>query len=521
MITQDQSAVIAFLASPSTHNGARVERIDTHISIVFLAGTRAWKLKRAVRFDYIDQSTPERRKAFCEAEVQLNRRTAPALYRGVAVVTREADGSLALGGSGTPVDWVVEMNRFDQDALFDRLAERGALDLDVMPALAAAIASFHLVAETRANHGGKSGMRWVIDGNAAGFAEFGSGVLDPSAVHRVTDAAIAALDRSSALLEARRRAGFVRQCHGDLHLRNVVLHDGRPTLFDGIEFNDEIACVDVLYDLAFLLMDLWRRRLPRHANAVWNRYLANTGDLGGISLMPLFLSCRAAIRAKTSVTALRVQADPARVADLQRAAREYLDMAERLLHPPARCLVAIGGLSGSGKSTLAAALAPVIGTVPGAIVLRSDEIRKQICGVPPLERLGSGGYTTEISERVYATVAERAGLVVREGYSAIVDAVFVQPSHRQAIEDVARVSAVPFIGLWLHAREETLLERLEQRQHDASDADAAVLRMQRAQDAGVITWHTVDASPPIDAVLHQALALLQAHVNDLAVRTDL
>jgi aminoglycoside phosphotransferase family enzyme/predicted kinase len=519
-MTEDQTAVIEFLASPSTHSGARVERIDTHISIVFLAGTRAWKLKRAVRFDYIDQSTPERRKAFCEAEVHLNRRTAPSLYRGVAAVTREAGGSLALDGSGPPVDWVVEMNRFDQDALFDRLAERGALDLGLMSPLAAAIAAFHRAAAPRKDHGGKAGMGWVIEGNAAGFAEFGSGVLDPSAVHRVTGDARAALDSNGALLDARREAGFVRQCHGDLHLRNVVLHDGRPTLFDGVEFNDEIACVDVLYDLAFLLMDLWRRQLARHANAVWNRYLAENGDLTGISLMPLFLSCRAAIRAKTSATARRVQADPARVADLRRAAREYLDMAERLLHPPAPCLVAIGGLSGSGKSTLAFALAPFIGAVPGAVVLRSDEVRKHICGVPALERLGPGGYTTEISQRVYATVAERAGLAVREGRSAIVDAVFVQPSDRQAVEHVARASAVPFMGLWLNAREETLLERLEQRRDDASDADAAVLRRQRVQDTGVITWHPIDASPSSDVVLHQALAFLQAHVNDLSRRSS-
>jgi aminoglycoside phosphotransferase family enzyme/predicted kinase len=518
MITEDQTTVIEFLGAPSTHNGARVERIDTHISVVFLAGARAWKLKRAVRFDYVDASTPERRKAFCEAEVRLNRRTAPSLYRGVVAVTRDAGGTLALGGSGTPVDWVVEMNRFDQDALFDRLAERGVLDLALMPPLAAAIAAFHLAAEPRKNHGGMAGMRWVIEGNAAGFAEFGSGVLDPSALSRVTDDARRALEQGGALLDARRDAGFVRQCHGDLHLRNVVLHEGRPTVFDGVEFNDEIACVDVLYDLAFLVMDLWRRGLPRHANAVWNRYLAGTGDLGGISLMPLFLSCRAAIRAKTSATARQVQTDPARVADLQRVAREYLYLAERLLHPQAPCLVAIGGLSGSGKSTLAFALAPLIGALPGAVVIRSDEVRKQICGVPALERLGPAGYTTEISDRVYATVAERAGLVVGEGYSAIVDAVFVPPTHRQTLEQVAARSAIPFVGLWLDAPEQTLLEHLRQRRHDASDADATVLRMQQAQDAGVIAWHTIDASRSSDVVLRQALALLQDHLNDAPVQ---
>ena len=178
MITEDQTAVIAFLVDPSTHGGSNVERIDTHASLVFLAGTRAYKLKRAVRFDYLDFSTPERRRALCEAEVRLNRRTAPALYRGVVAVTRQHDGSLALGGDGTPVDWLVEMNRFPQDALFDRLASAGALHLELMPPLAAAIAAFHMSAAHRADHGGRAGMRWVIEGNAAGFAEFGRTCLD-------------------------------------------------------------------------------------------------------------------------------------------------------------------------------------------------------------------------------------------------------------------------------------------------------------------------------------------------------
>ena len=294
MITEDQAEVIDFLASPATHGGAVVERIDTHTAIVFLAGTRAWKLKRAVVFDYLDFSTVERRRALCEAEVRLNRRTAPTLYRGVTAVTRNAEGSLALGGSGHPIDWVVEMNRFEQEALFDRLASRGRLDPDLMPQLASAIAGFHLTADPRPDHGGKAGMEWVVDGNAAGFAEFGK-FLDPAVSERVTADARRAIARHGALLDARRQSGFVRQCHGDLHLRNIVLLEGRPTIFDAIEFNDEIACNDVFYDLAFLLMDLWRRRLPRHANAVWNGYLSETADLNGLPLLPLFLSCRAAV----------------------------------------------------------------------------------------------------------------------------------------------------------------------------------------------------------------------------------
>lgn len=379
MITEDQSEVVTFLASPLTHGGAAVERIDTHASVVFLAGTRALKLKRAVRYDYLDFSTVERRRATCEEEVRINRRTAPVLYRGVVAVTRQSDGSLALGGSGIPVDWLVEMVRFDQDGLFDRLAARGALDLALMHPLAIAIARFHASAERRHDHGGAAGMAWVVDGNASGFAEQGAGILEPAACADLTRDSRDQLARHRRLLDTRRDSGSVRQCHGDLHLRNIVLLDDCPTLFDAIEFNDEIACSDVLYDVGFLLMDLWRRQLPRHASAVWNGYLAGASDFEGVPLLPLFLSCRAAVRAKTSATAANLQTDPQPKRELQQLARDYLAMAQGLLHPPPACLIAIGGFSGSGKSTVAKALAPLIGAVPGAVVVGVDRRRRLAC----------------------------------------------------------------------------------------------------------------------------------------------
>jgi aminoglycoside phosphotransferase family enzyme len=252
VVTEDQTEVVAFLESAITHGGNPVARIDTHASIVFLAGERAWKLKRAVRYDYLDFSTVERRRAMCEAEVLVNRRTAPTLYRGVVPVTREPKGRLALGGQGAAVEWLVEMIRFDQEGLLDRLAARDALDLGLMRPLASAIVRFHRAAERRHDHGGKAGMSWVVDGNAAGLAEFGGGVLDPALCNDLAQKSRAAVDCRGPLLDRRRDAGFVRQCHGDLHLRNIVLVHGEPTLFDAIEFNNEIACIDVFYDLAIL-----------------------------------------------------------------------------------------------------------------------------------------------------------------------------------------------------------------------------------------------------------------------------
>jgi predicted kinase len=360
-------------------------------------------------------------------------------------------------------------------------------------------------------------MAWVIDGNATGLREFAGGVLERAAVERLIMTTREEFDRRAALLDGRRAARFVRQGHGDLHLRNVVLLDGLPTLFDGVEFNDEIACTDVLYDLAFLLMDLLHRGLPRHANTVWNRYLAESGEFGGLQVLPLFLSCRAAVRAKTSATSATVQRDPVHRAELDEAAREYLRLAERFLAPAAPILVAIGGFSGSGKTTLAYELAPSVGAAPGAVVVRSDEIRKRLCGAPLLERLGPAGYAPAVTERVYRTMIERAAQVIAEGHTAIADAVFARPADRQAIARVAYAASVPFIGLWLDAPDHLLVARTAARRLDASDAGATVIASQREQGAGEIEWQRLDGSLPLAQVGEMAAGMLTALPTPVAV----
>jgi aminoglycoside phosphotransferase family enzyme/predicted kinase len=509
MITEDQSDVMAFLNSPTAHGGTAVERIDTHTSIVFLTGHRAWKMKRAVRYGYLDYSTADRRRAMCEAEVRINRRTAPALYRGVTAVTRQADGRFAIGGTGAPVDWLVEMVRFDQSGLFDRLAEAGVLSLKLMGPLALTIARFHRTANSVTYHGGWDAMRGVIDGNAAGFAEEGAGILDPAACTSLTTRARFMLDRGGVLLDQRRDEGLVRHCHGDLHLRNIVLLNGLPTLFDAIEFSDEISSVDVLYDLAFLLMDLRRLNLPHHANVLWNDYLTETADLDGLPLMPLFLSCRAAVSAKTTATTARMEVDADRRMKLQSRANQYLTMAAELLEPAPPRLIAIGGVSGAGKSTLAMALAPFIGSPPGAVVIRSDVVRKKFCGVTPLTRLGPEGYTEAVSRRVYAAVMDQADKVVRSGHTAIADAVFAEESDRDAIEHVARAAGVPFVGLWLDASVPEVLSRIEGRSGDASDAGIEVIWQQLANRFDSVRWHRLDASGGRQQVSDRARNIIQ------------
>lgn len=513
----DQDSVIRLLSDPSTHGADEVQRIDTHASVIFLAGTRALKLKRAVRYDYLDYSTADLRRRSCEAEVRINGRIAPGLYRGVIPIVRTSTGTLTLGGDGTPVDWVIEMTRFDQDALFDREAAAGRLDLATLTSLGAEIALFHESCAVRSDFGGAAGMARVIDGNAAGFREFGRDSLEAPACEALTLATRASLRACSPLLESRRLDGYVRECHGDLHLGNIVLFAGRPTLFDAIEFNDDIACIDVMYDLAFLLMDLLHRELPAHANTVLNAYLARTRDFDALAALPLFLSCRAAIRAKTSATAARLQATPEAMRPLQVQARAYVALAARLLRRPGPAIIAVGGLSGSGKSTLARLLAPSIGAAPGAIVLRSDEIRKRLWGASPLTKLGRDAYTPEMSARVYEALAADAAAIARSGHVAIVDAVFARGDDRAAVERAARFDGVPFAALWLDAPEEVLVERVRQRGPDVSDADADVVRMQCAQFAGDVRWPHVNAAADRDLLIAQARTLLQAQTGALTI----
>ena len=455
MITEDQSDVVAYLSAPTAHASAAVELMETHASIVFLAGDRAWKLKRAVRYDYLDYSTADRRRAMCEAEVRVNRRTAPGLYRGVTAVTRQADGSLAIGGEGAPVDWLVEMARFDQGAMLDRLAEAGVLPLKLMEPLAHAVAGLHHAAESCMQDGGWDKMRRVIDGNATGFARDTGGVLDPATCTTLTNRARFVLDRGGLVLDRRRNDGMVRRCHGDLHLRNIVLLDGQPTLFDAIEFNEEFSSIDVLYDLAFLLMDLWRLGLPHHANLLWNSYLAETRNLDGLPVMPLFLSCRAAVLAKTTATAANLQQDQGRREELRVLAHDYLTRAHAMLEPPPPRLIAIGGLSGSGKSTLALDLA-----------------------------------------------------LVRGGYTAIADAVFAKAADRAAIQHVAAAAGVPFSGLWLEAPASLLIARVEARGIDVSDAGADVVRHQLVVPLDSLQWPRLDASGTRPQVVDAANTLV-------------
>jgi predicted kinase len=329
--------------------------------------------------------------------------------------------------------------------------------------------------------------------------------------HAFGEASRAIFARIRPLLIERGRQGFIRQIHGDLHLGNIVLLDDRPVLFDAIEFSEVIASGDVLYDVAFLLMDLVERKLQPAANIVLNRYLIEAKrdeHLDALAALPFFLSMRAAIRAK--VTAARLErAETAERAEIGNIARTYFDWARRFIAPSQPVMVAVGGLSGTGKSLLARSLAPTLSPPPGAVLLRSDVERKMMFGKDEHEPLAEDAYTPEITARVYATIIAKARRTAAAGHSAVLDAVFARPDERAQAEQAAANAGVPFKGLFLEADVSARIARTAARSRDASDATAEVARAQEAYDLGALTWRRVDASGTPEETLRRAAAALE------------
>jgi aminoglycoside phosphotransferase family enzyme/predicted kinase len=491
----DQAALIAFLEGPDAypHRPDKVERIDTHGAVVFLAGSRVYKLKRAVKLSYLDFSTLEKREAVCRREIELNQPAAPTLYRGGVAITREADGAYRVDGAGEPVDWLVEMARFDQDALFDRLAKTGRLDAALTDALTDLVVQAHNDAAVFADAAWPESLRAVI-GTLGEMLQRWRQISGQDHTG-LFEALKAVLDQNTTLLAARRDGGLVRRCHADLHLRNIVLIDGRPCLFDALEFDEELARIDVLYDLAFLVMDVWHRGLRLQAHRLFNRYFSRelSGlEWQGLRALPLFLAIRAAIRAMVAVDALAIAVDGRRGALMEEIAG-YIDLSAELIAPARPRLVAIGGLSGTGKSTVARAVAPEIGATPGAIILRTDVERKLMRDVPLTERLTADAYSPEARAEVYMRLFAKAKQIVSTGHSVIIDAVLDMPAFRDAAKAAADESGVPFVGIWLEAPEEVMIARVRGRAGDASDADAAVVLRQIASTAAPADWHKADA----------------------------
>ena len=501
-----QDAVFKLLGDPATYGGAKVRRCDTHAAVVFLAGDRAIKVKRAVHYPFLDYSTLDKREAACRAELEVNRKFAPQLYRRVVPIARQADGSLALDGAGETVEWAVEMTRFDEDRTLDHLARRGELDDALTGKLAVAVAAMHERAEPADAAAWIGALEGFVRNDTSIFNKHGD-LFPQAAVAKLERQSLPALARLRPLLIARGRQGLIRRGHGDLHLGNIAVLDGEPIAFDALEFNAVIASGDLLYDLAFLLMDLIDNGEERAANRVLNGYFAaarRSADCDGIAALPFFMSLRAAIRAMTTASRF----DLANT-DVAQSAKNYFNLALALLAPVKPVVVCIGGLSGTGKSLLARALAPTLAPRPGALVFRSDLERKALYGVAEHDRLPAEAYRPEVSDRIYRILTDKAARVARAGHSGIVDAVFAKPQERAAIETAAAAAGVDCHGLFLVADLPTRLARVGARGPDASDADAAVARSQEEFDLGSVTWTMLDASGSPEATLAKARAAIR------------
>ena len=480
----DEAAVDAFF----TALGGR--RIETACNRVYLAGDTAWKVKRPVDLGYVDFTTLERRREAAEREIAFNSAAAPDIYRRVHAVTRAGD-RLELDGDGPAVDYAVEMRRFDEGSVLSARPE--AVDGALAEALGREIARRHAAAPMRPQGGGAAGLAYTIDSNAhllTGLADR----LGRDAVGAVIATTAERFADVSGLLEDRRRAGFTRRCHADLHLGNILLEEGRPVLFDCIEFNDQLSDIDIQYDLAFLLMDLDFRNRRDAACRVLDAWLdeaarrEGAGLREGLAALPLMLSVRAVVRS-------HVEANSGHDA----VGRAYLEAALGHLQPEPPRLFAVGGMSGTGKTTLARAVAPQLGASPGAVVLRSDEIRKRLSGVAPTDRLPAEAYAPDMSARVHDTLFGEAASLLGAGRSVILDATFLDPGHRARASELARLSGRSLSAVWLEGPAEVLKTRLAARTGDASDATPETLDLQARAATGQIEWPRLGADLDADS----------------------
>jgi uncharacterized protein len=481
----DQEAVLAFLG-----NSSEAKRVDTHISIVFLEGDRVLKIKRAVRLPFLDYSSLEKRKQACEEELAVNRRYAPKVYRRVVPITRGSDG-LHIGGNGETLEWAVEMARFDEQRTFDHLAGHGVITGELADALADAMLAAHRGATISDGASWLASTAGLIDRNTAKLQS--QSLLLRDEVERLHVSSHQALSGNFALLQQRAAAGLVRHCHGDAHLGNIALIDGKPVLFDAIEFDPALATTDLLYDLAFTIMDFVHFDESVAANRLLNRYLWSSWrqNVDGLRLLPLFLSIRAAVRAHVLFTRHEQSAsDSAALAQ----AKSYFALALRLIAPKRPSLIAVGGRSGTGKTVLARSIAAALDPPPGAVVLRTDVIRKEVFGFDPLTALGEAAYAPDVNDRVYRTMLARGATLLKQGVSVVFDAAFLRKDERDLAPAVASAGGAHFCGLFLDAPSHTRVQRIGSRGPDASDADRDVALRQDSFDIGALDWPVVDAS---------------------------
>lgn len=470
------------------HSVERIEVLETHISWVILTGTYAYKIKKPVNLGFLDFSTLEARRHFCEEELRLNRRYAPSLYEAVTAITATAARPV-VGGNGPPIEYAVRMRQFAADTLAALALADGRLDVAHIDALAAQVAAFHATAAVAAQGSPFGAAETIMASARENFVQLAPLLpqhADQALLDQLRTWSECEYDKRQTQFAARQADGRVRECHGDLHLGNIVLLDGRLTPFDCIEFNPALRWIDVINEIAFLTMDLLDRGRADLAFRFLNAYLEETGDYAGLGLLRFYLVYRALVRAKVhGLRAAQPGADESERTRLLSACRHYLQLAQRCMQDQHPAIVLMHGLSGSGKSLIAQALAENC----SAIRLRSDVERKRLSGLRRNERsdsdTGSGIYTENATVTTYNHLLDLARLIARAGYAAIVDATFLKRWQRDLFRREALALGCPFLIIDAIAPERVLRMRIAgrlARGSDVSEASQEVLTQQIAQN---------------------------------------
>jgi hypothetical protein len=467
------------------HPVGSVERLETHISHILLAGDYAYKIKKPLNLGFLDFTSLAQRKFYCNKELQLNRRLAPHLYLDCIPICGSVDHPVLGGNPAEAIEYAVKMRRFSQAALLDRRLAEGLLAPRHLDALARQLAGFHhTVARARSDmpFGSPARIARPVLENFAQIRRLLRNSTDLEKMSKLEHWTATVHERLTPVLAARKSNGFIRECHGDLHLGNIFLEDERITIFDCIEFNENFHWIDVMSDLAFLTMDLFHRSAAPLAWRVLNAYLESSGDYQGLAVLPYYQVYRAMVRAKVAAIRLNQEdLEPRERAEVEDECRAYLNLALSFSHRQPPFLLITHGVSGSGKSTITGRLLETL----GAIRIRSDVERKRLFGLAPLDvsdsGIGQGLYTAEASARTYARLLRMAGEILDARYGVIVDATFLERDRRQRFRDLARDRNVPLVLLNCSAERDTLYARLADRRasgHDAAEADIRVLKHQ-------------------------------------------
>jgi len=470
-------AHIQALFRPETypHPVENVEMIQTHISWVFLTGNYVYKLKKPLDLDFLDFSTLTKRKYYCEQELALNRRLTADIYLDVLPLCRQGD-HYQLNGSGTVLDYCLKMRQFDQSGLLDQRLNSNQFDPAWMDMLAESTARFHTEQESTVQFGQPQMLADHIRTNLNIAGNHIGDVLDESTMAELGDYARDELLRQHKNLRSRQADGFIRPCHGDLHLKNITLIGNIPCIFDCIEFSDEFRIIDTMNDVAFLVMDCDAHGRADLGLRFLSRYLEHTGDYSGLSLLNLYLFYRATVRGKViTLLATEVSDKNERRQDFIEA-KQYFDLAATYTRTKQAELFIIGGLSGSGKSHLA-----LLGCgMERAIIIRSDATRKRIAAdFPDLDL-----YCREMHINTYRAMFDAAHTTLNAGFSVILDATFLHPDSRQQVFELTQSCDVPLHFFWLDIKEPVLRKQIKQRQqaaNDISDADLHVLDLQLSE----------------------------------------